>query len=286
MNRSQKKCLVVSAGLHLGLLSSVVLLSAFRPAAPPGLAFQPIDFTPLLTTFEDMSGGGNPQGQTLQAPPPPPPAPAVQKPPEPARREVAREPQPKIEEDSLTPSARPTPRRPQIDPSNIITRPRQEKSKVKPRQDDDDSQAQDRELAKAAADARRRLAQQLGQMASQLGNSRSGPISLELKGPGGGGLPYANFRQAVYSIYKREWIIPDGATDSDATTVAEITIARDGRVVTAIITRSSGNAAVDQSVQSTLDRVRQVPPLPPNSEQDKLTITINFTATPQNTRSL
>jgi len=285
MNRSQKKCLVVSTGLHLALLSSVVLLSAFQPAAPPGLEFQPIDFTPVITTFDNMSGGGNPQGQTLQTPPPPAP-PRVQKPPEPAPREIAREPQPKPEEDSLTPSARPAPRRPQIDPSNIVTRPRNEKSKAKPKQNDEESQDQDRELAKAAADARRRLAQQLGQMASQLGNNRSGPISIEIKGPGGGGLPYANFYQAVYSIYKREWIIPDGATDSDATTVAEITVARDGRVVSAIITRSSGNAAVDQSIQLTLDRVRQVPPLPPNSEKDKVPVTINFTATPQHNRSL
>ncbi|HXP61736.1 MAG TPA: hypothetical protein VN829_14670, partial [Dongiaceae bacterium] len=64
MSRSQKKCLMVSAGLHLGLLSSVVLLSAFRPAAPAALEFQPLDFTPVVTTFDNMSGGGDPHGQT------------------------------------------------------------------------------------------------------------------------------------------------------------------------------------------------------------------------------
>jgi TonB family protein len=283
MNRSQKKCLIVSTALHLGLLASVVLLSAFRPAAPPGLDFQPIDFTPVITTFDNLSGGGNPQGQPL---PPPPPAPVVQKPAEPAPRQTPPESQPKPQEDSLTPSTRPTPKRPQIDPSNIVTRPRNEKSKTKPKQNDEDSQAQDRELTRAAIEARRRLAKEIGQVAKMIDNGRSGPISIEIKGPGGGGLPYANFYQAVYSFYKREWIIPDGATDSDATTVAKITIARDGTVVSASITRSSGNAAVDQSVQLTLDRVRQVPPLPPDSEQHKVTITIYFTARPQNKRSL
>ncbi len=185
MNRSQKKCLIVSAGLHLGLLSSVVLLSAFRSAAPPALEFQPIDFTPVVTTFENMSGGGNPQGQTVQ-PPPPPPAPVVQKPPEPAPRETARESRPKPEEESLTPSTRPTRRRPQIDPSNIVTRPRNEKGKTKPKENADDSDAQDRELARAAAEARRRLVGQMSQVAGQIGEGRSGRVSTELYRPGRG----------------------------------------------------------------------------------------------------
>jgi len=283
MSRSQKKCLMVSAGLHLGLLSSVVLLSAFRPAAPAALEFQPLDFTPVVTTFDNMSGGGDPHGQT----PPPPPAPAVQKPAPPAPRQLAPEPPPKLEEESFTPSPRPTRKRPQIDPSQVVTRPLHEKkSKVKPKENEEDTQAQDRELARAAAEARRRLVGELGQVASAIGNSRSGPISIKLKGPGGGGLPYANFLQGVWSVYDREWIIPDGATDSDAKTVAEITVARDGAVVSAIISRSSGNAAVDQSVQLTLDRVRRVPPLPPDSEQDKVTVTIYFDARSQGKRRL
>ena len=284
MSRSQKKCLVVSAGLHLGLLSLVVLLSAFRPAAPAGLEFQPIDFIPVVTTFDNMSGGGDPHGQT---PPPPPPAPAVQKPAPSAPRQPAPEPPPKLEEESFTPSPRPTRRRPQIDLSQILTRPLHEKkTRVKPKENEEDTQAQDRELARAAAEARRRLMGELGQVASAIGNSRSGPISVNLKGPGGGGLTYANFWQAVSSLYRREWIIPDGATESDATTEAEITIARDGAVVSAVITRSSGNAAIDQSVRLTLDRVRRVPRLPPDSEQDRVTITINFNALSQGQRRL
>jgi TonB family protein len=211
----------------------------------------------------------------------------VQKPAPPAPRQPAPEPPPKIEEESFTPSPHPTRRRPQIDPSDILTRPLHEKkSKVKPKENDEDSQAQDRELARAAAEARRRLMGEIGQVASAIGNSRSGPISIKLKGPGGGGLTYAPFYQALFSIYYREWIIPDGAADSDAITETEITVARDGAVVSAIITRSSGNAAVDQSVQATLDRVRRVPPLPPNSEESKMTISINFKARSQGKRAL
>ena len=279
MNRSQRKCLAVSTALHVGLLSSVVLVSAFRSAAPSALEFQPIEFTPVITTFENMSGGGNPNGQAPQ--PPPPPAPVMPRRPEPAPPETAPESRPKAQEESLTPSTHPTRKRPQIDTTTIVTRPRNQKSKTKPKENEEDSQAQDRDQAKAAAEARRRLAQALGQAASQIGDSRSGPVSVEWKGPGGGGLPYANFYQAVQSIYYREWIIPEGAADSDATTEAEILVARDGAVVSAAITRSSGNAVVDQSVQLTLDRVRQVPPLPPNCQEDKIPVTINFKARPQ-----
>jgi TonB family protein len=288
MNRSHKKCLIVSTGLHFGLLSSVVLLSAFRPAAPSTLEFAPIDFTPVITTLENMSGGGNPNGQTLQPPPPkpPPPAPVVQKQAEPAPRDIVREPEPKTQDDSLTPSTRPLRKRPDIDLSKIVTRPRNKESKAKPKENDDDTEAQDRALAKAAADARRQLAKDLGRIAYQIGDSRSGPVSIEIKGPGGGGVPYANFAQAVWSIYNREWIVPDGASETEATTVAEIRIARDGKVLSAIITRSSGSAAVDQSVQLTLDRVRQVPPLPPNSEEDTVTVKIPFKAKPQIKRTL
>jgi TonB family protein len=168
--------------------------------------------------------------------------------------------------------------------SDVVTRPRNEKRKARPKDVAEDSQAQDRELVRAQADSRRRLAQEIRQMAGQIGGSHSGPISVELKGPGGGGLPYANFRQGLYSIYEQAWIIPDGATESDATTEAKITIARDGSVISAMITRSSGNAAVDDSVQLALDRVRQVPP-PPSSEKEKVTVTINFIARPQNKRS-
>jgi TonB family protein len=129
------------------------------------------------------------------------------------------------------------------------------------------------------------LAREIGQMAGGIGTSRSGPISVELKGPGGGGLPYANFYDAVSSIYYREWIIPEGATESPVTTLAEVTIARDGTVVSASIIRSSGNAVVDQSVRMTLDRVRKVSPLPANAEKDTETIRLKFNPIPESKRS-
>ena len=281
MNRTRKKCLLVSTGLHVGLLSSVVLVSAFRPPTPAPLELAPIDFVPVITTDEMMSGGGNAKAPPLVAPPPvvrPAPAPqaASEAPPQPALKA-------KAEDESLVPAARPTRQKPQIDPSAIVTRPGTERNKAKQAE----SEAQEREQARAAAEARKKLIGQLGQVANHLGDNLSGVTAIQIPyGPGGGGLPYANFYQAVQSIYSREWMVPDGVTDKETTTVAEVTIARDGTVVQARIVRFSGNAAVDDSVQMTLDRVRRLVPLPASAEEDQRTVTINFNAKPESKRAL
>jgi TonB family protein len=120
------------------------------------------------------------------------------------------------------------------------------------------------------------LARQIGQMANRIGDEVSGGTTIELKGPGGGGVPYANFLQAVKSRYANAWVVPDGVTDDQATTVASVTIARDGNVVSAHIVRRSGDSAVDQSVQATLDRVTYAAPLPDDAKESQRTVTISF----------
>ena len=97
-----------------------------------------------------------------------------------------------------------------------------------------------------------------------------------LKGPGGGGVPYANWIQAVKSVYDRAWILPTGIASDSGFAIATVTIARDGSVVSAEIVRRSGNAAVDDSVRTTLDRVRYAAPLPDDAKEDQRTISIKF----------
>ena len=89
-------------------------------------------------------------------------------------------------------------------------------------------------------------------------------------------MPYANFLQAVKSVYQSAWVVPDGITEENATTAAAVTIARDGTVVSSHITRSSGNAGVDRSVQVTLDRVKWAAPLPDTAAENQRTVNINF----------
>jgi TonB family protein len=99
---------------------------------------------------------------------------------------------------------------------------------------------------------------------------------VELAGPGGGGVPYANWKQAVKSDYANAWLLPDGVVDEEATTVASVTIARDGQVISSSITQLSGDNVVDRSVQATLDRVRRTAPLPDTAKENERTIKINF----------
>ena len=126
------------------------------------------------------------------------------------------------------------------------------------------------------ADQRRRAAAAFGNALDTLEEGRSGSTPIEFKGPGGGGVPYANFLQAVKSVYQRAWIVPDSITDENATVATSVTIARDGTVVASRITRSSGNPAVDRSVQVTLDRVKWAAPLPDDAKENQRTVSISF----------
>ena len=104
----------------------------------------------------------------------------------------------------------------------------------------------------------------------------SGSTEIKLKGPGGGGVPYANFLEAVKSRYEHAWVVPDGITDNNPTVSTSITIARDGTVISARITRSSGDPGVDRSVRVTLERVKWAAPLPDDAREDQRTVQIDF----------
>jgi TolA protein len=105
-------------------------------------------------------------------------------------------------------------------------------------------------------------------------NGSAGSTEIKLYGPGGGGLPYANFLSAVQKIYEDAWTLPSGVPESNVRVT--ITIARDGTIISAHITDGSGNAALDNSVQKALDRVRAVPPLPESETRDSRSVTIGF----------
>jgi TonB family protein len=172
--------------------------------------------------------------------------------------------EPEREPESLEPAAK-SKRKPQVN-TTVVKRSTVSGAK--------DSRARDqaRDQAREMAEARRAI----GQAVSGIEGGLSGSTSIELKGPGGGGLPYANWLQAVKSVYDRAWVLPEGVTDDSASTTVSVTIARDGRVISATIARFSGNATVDHSVQLTLDRVRFAAPLPDDAKEEQRTVTINF----------
>lgn len=280
MNRLQKKCVVASAGVHLLLALILFIGPGFGSSRskPDDLAI--LNFVPAKTVDELVApGGGSPSAKPPLAapvlPPVQPPQPKVASPP--PQPEKMREPDPpkeikpsKPEEESLEPAKERQPKKMEIS-TTLVNRKRETYDDKKAREE-----AQARIDAKAAADARRRLAKRFGQAAEHIGSELSGGTTVEMQGPGGGGVPYANFLQAVKSVYANAWLLPDGVVDDEATTVASVTIARDGAVVSARITQRAGDPVVDRSVQATLDRVRYAAPLPDNAREDQRTVTINF----------
>ncbi len=274
MDRTQKKCIIASTGLHLLLVLVLIIGSAFGSSKSPQDDMPILDFVPLKTVDALMSGGGYRDGTlpvaapvVKQTPPVTPPAPVQKQPdPEPAPpKELPKEaPQPKENTESLVPSAQ-AKRKPEIS-TTLVTRKR----------DSSDAKAKARAEAKALADSRRQLASQIGKAADRIGADVGGETSIKLLGPGGGGVPYANWLQSVKSAYESAWVVPDGVADDQSTAAVSVTIAKDGSVVRAYIQRRSGNTLVDHSVQATLDRVRFAAPLPEDAKENERTVTINF----------
>jgi len=288
MDRLQKKCFVASTGLHL-LLGVILLVGPAFVASKSKQDNMPVlDFIPLKTVDALMSGGGNPNAKPppapIEKPEPLPPAPVVK--PAPAPPEKVKEPEPPKETVKETAPPKETPEF-SLEPAKDrkkkptfeftpVTHPTRDVKEEARRRAEAEAREQERQYAREMADRRRRLDAAFGNAVNNLVEGRSGSTSIELKGPGGGGVPYANFLEAVKSRYEHAWVVPDGITDDNATVATSITIARDGTVVSSRVTRASGNAAVDRSVRVTLERVKWAAPLPDDAKESQRTVEINF----------
>ena len=86
----------------------------------------------------------------------------------------------------------------------------------------------------------------------------------------------ASYKSVLASVYYQAWDMPNDATADDETVLASVTIARDGTVISSRIITPSGNAAVDRSVQTTLERVQFIAPFPDGMNEEQHTFHINF----------
>ena len=266
MNRAQKKCFIVSAGLHLLLALILLIGPAFLSSGTKVDDRKTIDFIPLKTIDAAFSGGGSPKGGK---PPPPDPQPQPKAQPQPQPPAPQPDPPKPIKPESESFDTKHTAKKLPSVSLKQVTRPKNPTSKQKPVADTD-------EQSRAADEQHKRFASAAKSAAQNLHASLSSSTSIELKGPGGGGVPYANFLDAVKKAYSDAWIVPDGVTDDEATGKASVTILRDGTVSDAHMIRSSGNALVDQSVEFVLRRVKFAAPLPDGAKEDQQTVTINF----------
>jgi TonB family protein len=284
MDRTQKKCFLASVGVHSLLFLLLLVGPAFLSTQVPPDNSPILDFVAYKTVDQLVSGGGNPNARpsapVAEIPKIVPPQPVVQ--PEPKKPEPKPEPRkpepepvkeaarkPLINPDSLEPIEK-KPRLPDV--STTLVKRKDSQAENNKRKAEQAAKAE----AKRQADARKRIAETISEVAENLSSGLSSGTTIELKGPGGGGIPYANFLEAVKTRYARAWQVPDGVTDDQATTTATVTIARNGTVVNARIITYSRNAEVDRSVQLTLERVKWAAPLPDDAKEDQREVTIHF----------
>ena len=134
--------------------------------------------------------------------------------------------------------------------------------------------------ARAETEARRRTAQQiLAKLngASERLESLSSGTTIEPLGPGGEA--FANYGQAIKSIYERNWIKPAQIEEIEIVKTT-VVVARNGKVISAKIIRRSRNPPVDRSVQQVLEAVTALPPFPEGSTDQTRTFDIDFELKP------
>ena len=117
----------------------------------------------------------------------------------------------------------------------------------------------------------------LGKTVKNLRNQLSAGIKVNVSGANAAA--FTSYAQYVVSVYRRTWepLIPKTLARSRVAVVS-VTVDRTGKVLSARIVRKTGDAALDRSVQSALDRVRSIgKPFPSGSNDSKRTFTLDFT---------
>jgi TonB family protein len=95
----------------------------------------------------------------------------------------------------------------------------------------------------------------------------------------GNGPTLMNYAQYVREIYDLNWIVTDAVVGDSGVVRVEIVVQRNGAARGKIV-KSSGNTMLDRSVQSALDKVKNIGrPFPEGATDSSRTFTINFNLT-------
>jgi TonB family protein len=258
MSQLQKKCFLASAGFHALLLSLLLVGPAFLMSSDKPEDMPILEFIPDRLIDEPFSGGGNPQ---VQAPPPQQQTPPPQRPPQ---RQEVRPPAPQPAESKPQPTAEPVPKeapRKYNTASDI-------KISTKP---------VDRKVSTPAAKPQPDAGKVIAASTSRLRTSLSPSTTVETPAIGAGGGPaYANYAQAIKSLYQHAWEPPRESSRDDAMVKVRVVILRDGTIRSASIIDRSGDAMIDASVEAALRRVEQAPRFPEGSKDKERVFVIGF----------
>lgn len=289
MSRLQKKCFIAASGFHLLLILILMVGPAFLTAhskKPEEKDFKILDVIPGKLIDEAFSGGGTPNATP---PPPAPPAPAPV-PKQTILEKLFTPDPPKPEKPEKPAPEKPAPEKPEVDPLalNKVVKPAPAKSTPKVnlvkvtrtakntstsgkpvKNSDPEAEARAQQLA-----ANRARAAAIGKLLSSLNSSLSSGVDVDIPGPGGAA--YANYADALASAYYHAWILPDEASDDNASVKVKVTLTRDGSIVSARVVRPSGNAPLDRSVERVLNRIQSFQPFPEGSKDSTRTFNFEF----------
>jgi TonB family protein len=304
MNRLRTKCFIATTACH-GLLLGILLFgSALMPSREEPVS-STIKFYSAVKISDLLSSGGDANASVPVAPPAPvatpakpasaPPAPQVKpKPapvivkPLPAPKAVVEPSKPRVEPPKLT-RATPKNSTPKVEPE-LPTKPEPHKVVINPeslklavRKSTDLAKQQQQEAAAAAAAAaaaeQKRRAQQFAEAYKKIGQDLSSKPLVDLGTTPGAGTPgelTVNYRDIIASKYYNAWSAPPDLDEATPVVIASVTIARDGSVVTAHITKPSGNASMDRSIAKVLETVTFIEPFPASFKEQERTVTIKF----------
>jgi protein TonB len=293
MTRFQKKCLVFSVGLH-GLLGLILLVSAGFGERPEQTQMDVLTMIPPNILDRAGAGGGTPPSQPVQPTQAPNPQPRLQPVPQPQPqpvvraepveravpvqhlerplpRETVEEEQPVAEESNNpipTHHAKPH-KHHEIQPTFTTA---SQSTSARESRDEPSSQSN----ARAEARRLKQIENSLDGLASDVRSSASPSTVVEVPGIGGGGEPFAGYREVIFTIYNRAWIRPDDVASRLASADVKIIVARDGTIISAELISRSGEPALDRSVRRALDAVPSLPPFPASARDEQRTFIIRF----------
>ena len=302
MNRLERECLAGSLVMHTLLLVLVVVGAGFASREKPQETVQLLNFIPDVLVDAPIMGGGTPQTEPATQPPalpptqpaPPPPQPRVEPPPpdpEPPRkpepRKPVQEPAPKKQPAPKAREPEPAPEPDKSPDGELPPSKRKIEPNLKPvTRSPDQGKAERERAAKAEAARAQAQAQRLADIRQQRVNRAVTGLQQNLSSttsvsvPGTGGATYASYKSYVDLVYRSAWapLKPREVNDRTASVLVRVVIARDGKVLSRSVRKTSGDAALDRSVQAAINRVDTIGrPFPEGSRDAQREFDIVFT---------
>ncbi|MBT5709377.1 MAG: TonB family protein [Verrucomicrobia bacterium] len=290
MGRLQKKCMMVSAGVHVALVLVLLLGPAFRTAPEKPKRASQLNLLSAVAIEAALSQAAQkdsipaePKPVVQERPEPPTlvqekPKPTPPKKVEPPKPTPVEQPKPKVEP-KVVPKPAPKPKPPVVKPKPKL-KPKINFNTKTPKADparekrEAASRARKRELETQRKNAAKRQ-REMNEALDSLGNNLNQRLDINANLVGGSAL--GNYRLWVRTAFNKAWVQPSGGGNSRSATRVRVVVNLDGTVASATVVGASGNRGLDQSVRDALKRVKRIQRRPPaETTTAERTFIINF----------